>query len=134
MDAANVKKLRAILTLHFAMIAVLTAMLVSYGSGSVFLPLFMMTVCAIAFVLVDSLEKFALNRWGVFLAMTVGTAFAIGSYIYNTFWQPSESGQLQAIAGLLVYPEAVLFLQRKNLRVFEQLAISCCWKSWLRHL
>ncbi|MDX1930881.1 MAG: DUF3488 and transglutaminase-like domain-containing protein [Pirellulaceae bacterium] len=121
------KKLRAIMTLHFAMIAILTAMLVSYGSGSVFLPLFIMSVCVIAFVVVDSLELFALNWWGVFVAMTAGTAFAVGSYLYNTFGLttgiPSESGQLQAIAGLLVYPEAVLFMQRKNLRVFEQLAI-----------
>jgi len=123
MDAANVKKLRAIMTLHFAMIAVLTAMLVSYGSGSVFLPLFIMIACAAAFVLVDAMELFALNRVGIFLAMTAGTVFAIGSYIYNTFSVPSESGQLQAIAGLLVFPQAVLFMQRKNLRVFEQLAI-----------
>jgi protein-glutamine gamma-glutamyltransferase len=123
MDAANVKMLRSVMTIHFAMIAALTAMLVSYGSGSVFLPLFIMTICIVAFVLVDSLELFALNRLGVFLAMTAGTVFAVGTYLYNTFSEPSESGQLQAIAGLLVYPEAVLFMQRKNLRVFEQLAI-----------
>ncbi len=123
MDAVNVKKLRSIMTLHFAMIAILTAMLVSYGSGSVFLPLFIIVACVAAFVLVDSMELFALNRWGIFIAMTAGTVFAIGSYIYNTFRVPSESGQLQAVAGLLVFPEAVLFMQRKNLRVFEQLAI-----------
>ena len=123
MDASKVKKLRAILTLHFALIAVLTATLVSYGSGSVFLPLFILIVCVVGFLIVDSLEWFALNRFGVFIGMTTGTAFAVGSYAYNTFSIASESGQLQAIAGLLVFPEAVLFMQRKNLRVFEQLAI-----------
>ncbi len=123
MDAVKVKRLRSIMTLHFAMIAILTAMLVSYGSGSIFLPLFIMIVCAVAFVIVDSLELFALNRLGVFLAMTAGTTIAIGSYLYYTIAEPTESGQLQAIAGLLVFPEAVLFMQRKNLRVFEQLAI-----------
>ena len=123
MEAAYVKSLRAIITLHFALIAVLTAMLVSYGSGSVFLPLFIMIVCVAGFVFVDSLERFALNRIGVAVAMTAGTVFAIASYLYSTFSDPSESGQLHAIAELLIFPEAVLFMQRKNLRVFEQLAI-----------
>lgn len=123
MDTANVKRLRATITLHFAMIAILTAMLVSNGSGSVFLPMFIMVACVAAFVLVDSMELFALNRLGIFLGMTAGTVSAIASYSYNTFAAPSESGQLQAIAGLLVFPEAVLFMERKNLRVFEQLAI-----------
>lgn len=123
MDATNIKRLRSILTLHFAIIAVLTAMLVSYGSESVFLPLFILVVCVVAFVVVDSLELFALDRVGVFIGMTVGTVYAVASYLYNAFQVSSESGQLQAIAGLLIFPEAVLFLQRKNLRVFEQLAI-----------
>ncbi len=122
-DATNIKQLRAILTLHFAVIAVLTAMLVSYGSDSVFLPLFILVVCVTAFVLVDSLERFELNRTGVFIGMTLGTVYAIGTYLYNAFQVHSETGQLQAIAGLLIFPEAVLFMQRKNLRVFEQLAM-----------
>ena len=98
-------------------------MLVSYGSESVFLPLFILVVCVVAFIVVDSLEVFALNRVGVFIGMTIGTVYAIASYLYNAFSIASESGQLQAIAGLLIFPEAVLFLQQKNLRVFEQLAI-----------
>lgn len=123
MDASNVKSLRGLITLHFALIAVVSAMLVSYGSGSVFLPLFILVVCVLGFVLVDTLELFALNRISVAIGMTAGTAFAVGSYLVNTIPTARESGQLQAIAGLLVFPEAVLFLQRKNLRVFEQLAI-----------
>ncbi len=98
-------------------------MLVSYGSNSLFLPLFMMIVCVTAFIVVDSLEVFALDRVGVFIGMTVGTVYAISSYLYHSFYILSESGQLQAIAGLLIFPEAVLFLQRKNLRVYEQLAM-----------
>ncbi len=98
-------------------------MLVSYGSNSLFLPLFMLIVCVTAFIVVDSLELFELNRVGVFIGMTAGTAYAISSYLYYSFYILSESGQLQAVAGLLIFPEAVLFLQRKNLRVYEQLAI-----------
>ena len=64
-----------------------------------------------------------MGRIGSYFGMVVATAISIGNYIYSACYVPSESGQLMAIAGLLVYPEAVLFLQRKNLRIFEQLAI-----------
>ncbi len=123
MDPIDAKHLRSRLTLHFAVLAVLTAMLVSYGSGSFFLPAFIFVVCVFGFFVVDLLELFALNRVGVFIGMTIGTTVAIANYIYSAFYAPSESGQLHSVAGLLIFPEAVLFLQRKNLRVFEQLAI-----------
>lgn len=123
MDSKKVRRLRTLLSLHFAIIAVLTTMLVSNGSGSVFLPVFILLISAVSLVVVDVTDWFGLDRVGIFLGMTVGTGVAIGNYIYSTLYEPSESGQLYAVAGLLVFPEAVLFLQRKNLRVFEQLAI-----------
>ncbi len=123
MDQDRIDRMRTLLSIHMAVIAVLTAMLVSTGSGSIFLPLFIFIVSATSIVVVDSLGWVALNRWGIFIGMTAGTGIAIGNYIYSTLYVPSESGQLHAVAGLLVYPEAVLFWQRKNLRVFEQLAI-----------
>ena len=123
MDLAAVKRLRCTLTLHFAVIACLTAMLVATGTQSYFLPLFIFFVSLAAFIFVDRLEWFELGRVGTYIGMLLATVFSIGSYFYSAFSVPSESGQLLAIAGLLVYPEAVLFLQAKNLRVFEQLAV-----------
>ncbi|RMF43929.1 MAG: transglutaminase domain-containing protein [Planctomycetota bacterium] len=123
MDREAVKRLRRNLTLHFAVIAGLTAMLVASGTHSLFLPLLIITVCIVAFVFVDLLEWFHLGLLGSCLGMTTATGIAVASYIYSTFIVPSESGQLMAVAGLLVYPEAVLFLQRKNQRVYEQLAV-----------
>lgn len=123
MDLTKVKQLRRSLTLHFAIIAWLTAMLVATGSGSIFLPMFIFFVSLGAFVFVDQLEWFELGRIGTYIGMTAATSIAVASYIYSAFYVPSESGQLMAVAGLLVYPEAVLFLQRKNLRIFEQLAV-----------
>ncbi len=123
MDLDAVKRLRCTLTLHFAVIASLTAMLVATGSQSYFLPILIFFVSFTAFVFVDRLEWFELGRIGSYVGMLVATAFSIGSYLYNAFSIQSESGQLMAIAGLLVYPEAVLFLQSKNLRVYEQLAV-----------
>ncbi len=123
MDLEAVKRLRRSLTLHFAVIACLTAMLVATGSQSYFLPVFIFCVSVTALVFVDWLEWFEIGRIGSYVGMLAATAFSMVTYFYNAFTVPSESGQLLAIAGLLVYPEAVLFFQRKNLRVYEQLAV-----------
>lgn len=123
MDLSQVKELRRSLTLHFAIIAWLTAMLVATGTGSIFLPLLIICVSLAAYIFVDTLEWFELGRIGSYLGMSTATAIAVASYIYSAFYAESESGQLMAVAGLLVYPEAVLFLQKKNIRIYEQLAV-----------
>lgn len=123
MTTIVLKDLRCSLTLHFAIIAWLTAMLVATGSGSYFLPVFIFCVSTAAYIFVDRLEWFELGRVGSYVGMLAATIFSVGSYFYSSFSVPSESGQLAAIAGLLVYPEAVLFLQRKSLRVYEQIAV-----------
>lgn len=119
MITTTLKDLRCSLTLHFAILAWLTAMLVATGSGSYFLPVFIFCVSTAAYIFVDRLEWFELGRVGSYVGMLVATVFSL----YSAFSASSESGQLAAIAGLLVYPEAVLFLQRKSLRVYEQIAV-----------
>ncbi len=121
-DLEKVKELQRTLTLHFAILAVLTAMLVATGSNSVFLPVFICLVATFAYIFVDKFEWIELGRIGSYFGMTAATATAVVSYVYSVI-NESESGQLMAVSGLLVYPEAVLFLQRKNLRIFEQLAV-----------
>ncbi|MCA9160836.1 MAG: hypothetical protein KDA72_21040, partial [Planctomycetales bacterium] len=114
MELDVLKSLRCSLTLHFAVIAWLTATLVATGSGSYFLPVLIFCVSITAYIFVDRLEWFELGRIGSYVGMLAATAFSVGSYLYSAFSIQSESGQLAAIAGLLVYPEAVLFLQRKS--------------------
>ncbi|MEZ6137493.1 MAG: DUF3488 and transglutaminase-like domain-containing protein [Pirellulaceae bacterium] len=123
MDIERVKRLRHTLSLHFVLLACLTAMLVASGSGTFFLPLLVFVVSVAGYLLVDKLEWFELGRIGSYFGMTLATCIAVASYIYSVFVIQSETGQLAAVAGLLIYPECVLFLQRKNLRVYEQLAI-----------
>ncbi|QDV26173.1 transglutaminase TgpA family protein [Aureliella helgolandensis] len=123
MDISKVKLLRRSLSLHFAIIAWLTAMLVATGTGSFFLPILIFFVSLSAYIFVDTLEWFEVGRIGSYLLMTIATTIALGGYIYSAFYASSEAGQLLAVASLLVYPEAVLFLQKKNLRIFEQLAV-----------
>ena len=122
MDQARVKKLRCKLSFHLAVIACLTAMLVATGTGTLFLPAFIFCVCLIAYIGVDRMEWFELGQISAAFGMVAATGTAVICWVYSTIYK-SESGQLLAVAGLLVYPEAVLFLQRKNLRIFEQLAV-----------
>lgn len=123
MDHRNIDRLRQLLTLHFVVIAFLTAILVSFGSESLFLPIFILVFSIVGLIVVDVWHRFELGPIGVFLGMSLGTLFSIGSYLYSTIYTESSSGQLHAVASLLVFPEAVLFLQRKNLRVYEQMAM-----------
>lgn len=123
MNHAHLKELRRNLTLHFAVIAWLTAMLVASGSGGYYLPVLIFVMSLIGFIFVDTLGWFELGRVGSYVAMSIATCLAIGSYIYSVQVTDSEAGQLAAVAGLLIYPECVLFLQGKSLRVYEQLAI-----------
>lgn len=123
MDHTRIKTLRKTLTFHFAIIAWLTAMLVATGSGSYFLPVFILVFSVGALIFVDTLEWFELGQIGSYIGMSIATLVAVGSWVVNLWGDQSEGGQLTAVAGLLVYPEAVLFLQRKSLRVFEQLAV-----------
>ncbi len=123
MDPKRIKGLRCSLTLHFAILAWLTAMLVASGSDSYLLPTLIFFVSLCGFIFVDSLQWFELGRIGSYVGMSIVTCIAIGGYLYSVLVVESESGQLAAVAGLLVYPECVLFLQRKTLRIYEQLAI-----------
>jgi len=123
MDLELIKQLRRNLTLHFAVIAWLTAMLIATASGGYHLPAVVFVASLCGFIFVDTLGWFALRKTGSYVGMTVATVVAIGSYIYSVFVSNSEAGQLVAVAGLLIYPECILFLQRKSLRVYEQLAI-----------
>lgn len=122
MDLNRVKRLRLNLSAHFSIIACLTAMLVATGSGTYFLPVFILLVTVAAFLFVDCLEWFELKSIGSAVGMILATGVAITTYVVSVF-NDSESGQLLAVAGLLVYPEAVLFLQKKTLRIYEQLAV-----------
>lgn len=123
MDLQRVKRLRRILTLHFSVIAFITAILVANnGSGDIFLPSLIFLVCTSAFVLVDWLETFYLGKVGSYIGMAIATLIALVSLVFSAF-SGVESRELMSVASLLIYPQCVLFFQKKSLRVFEQLAI-----------
>lgn len=123
MDIQRVKRLRRVLTLHFSAIAFITSILVANnGTGSIFLPALIFLVATSGFVLVDLLEVFYLGQLGSYVGMGIATVIALISLGISAF-NGVESDELMSVASLLIYPQCILFFQKKSLRVFEQLAI-----------
>ena len=123
MEPQHLERLRNRLTRYFAVIACLTSVLVANSSsGSIFLPGLVLLVTVTSYVLVEWKKVFHIDRLGSYVGMSLATVIALTSLMVNVF-RGSEAGQLTAVAGLLIYPQCVLFFQRKSIRVFEQLAI-----------
>ncbi len=123
MDPKRIQRLRIFLTAHFATIACLTsALFATKSSSQLFLPALVFLVTASSLILVDILEVFHLGRTGSYIGMGIATLVAILTLAMSVLRQ-SEGGEFMAVASLLIYPQCVLFFQKKSLRVFEQLAI-----------
>lgn len=128
----QIARVRRLVTFHLVTLAFLTACLVAPMSsqlshdgqsvGSVFLPLLVLVVGVSSLIFVDILEWFSLHHILAYCFMVLGTVLSL----YDYFWgagNGSASGQLLAIASLLIYPEIVIMLQKKSMRLFEQMAI-----------
>lgn len=111
---------RRLVTAHLVVLAFLTATLVAAGSNSAFLPLLVLVVGTSSLLFVDWFEWFSLHHVLAYLGMMAGTVMALSDYFFAS---GNSSEQLYAIASLLIYPEIVIMLQRKNMRLFEQMAI-----------
>lgn len=116
----QIVRVRRLVTLHLVLLAFLTATLVATGSGSVFLPLLVLVVGVSSLLFVDWFEWFSLHHALAYIGMVLGTVFALIDYFSG---EGSTAAQLHAIASLLIYPEIVIMLQRKNMRLFEQMAM-----------
>ncbi|MGN6137216.1 MAG: transglutaminase TgpA family protein [Aureliella sp.] len=112
---------RRLVTVHLVLLAFLTATLVATGSNSAFLPLLVLVVGTSSLIFVDLLEWFSLHHVLAYVGMIAGTLLALSDYFWNA--GSDTSRQLYSIASLLIYPEIVIMLQRKNMRLFEQMAI-----------
>ncbi|MBX3421556.1 MAG: DUF3488 domain-containing protein [Pirellulaceae bacterium] len=123
MEPQRVQRIRRYLTQRFSVIAILTSVLVANGgSGSLFLPVLVVLVTVSAYVLVDWLGVVHLGRTGSFVGMALATLVAMATLVVSVY-RDFQSVQLLAVASLLIYPQCVLFYQKKSLRVYEQLSI-----------
>ena len=117
----QIVRVRRLVTLHLALLAFLTATLVAAGTDSAFLPLLVLMIGISSLLFVDWLEWFSLHHTLAYAGMVLGTLLALGDYFRNS--GGDSSAQLYSIATLLIYPEIVIMLQRKSMRLFEQMAV-----------
>jgi transglutaminase-like putative cysteine protease len=113
-----IEKFRWYLAIHFAILGVMTAFLVSIDEGTLRLPMLVGIVAITSLVFTDRLEWFQLHRYLGYIGMILGAVLAL-----SNFFTPTDSGRLYSIATMLAYAEIVLYLQKKTQRIFEQLGV-----------
>lgn len=113
-----IEKFRWYLAIHFAILGVMTAFLVSIDEGSLQLPMLMVIVTVTSLIFTDRLEWFQLHRYVGYIGMLLAAGLALLNFNAST-----DSGRLYSIGTMLAYAEIVLYLQKKTQRIFEQLGV-----------
>lgn len=113
-----IEKFRWYLSIHFAVLGIMVAFLVSIEQGTSQLPVLVGTVAIASLIFTDRLEWFQLHRYLGYIGMILGAVLALSNFL-----APSDAGRLYAIATMLAYAEIVLYLQKKTQRIFEQLGV-----------
>lgn len=115
------RTVEAKLDVYFAVLACLCGLTFSGVADLEAIPFVAIFFALFGLVFVDLLKWFSLPPAMAYVALA-GIAF----YTLNRFVPSSASSsepQMTAVAELLVYVQAVLMLQRKNRRIYEQLAV-----------
>ncbi len=110
------------LKLYFASLSCLGGLVLSSGSDNESIPVIAVFFSIFGFLFVDYLQLFALPPIAAYAAMAVAAFYCV-----SDFADLDEPGnhQMTAVAQLLVFVQAILMLQRKSRRIFEQLGVFC---------
>jgi transglutaminase-like putative cysteine protease len=111
-------KLERIVQIHIAGLAIVGAVLLGMGQDNTMLPLLAVFAAVTSVIFTDTLHWFHLNR-----SVANGLALLALFFSLTDFMQANTRSQLLAIAHLLIYLQIVLFYQRKNDRLYWQLAV-----------
>ena len=110
------------LKLYFAILSCLGGLVLSVGNGGESIPVIAIFFAVFGYLFVDWLELFALPTIAAYAAMAVAALYCISDF--SNLDSPGNR-QMAAVAQLLVFVQAILMLQRKNRRIFEQLGVFC---------
>ena len=110
------------LKLYFAILTVLGAFVLAVGNDGAVIPVIAIFFAIIGYVFVDVLKLFSLPATAAHIAMALAAIFCIVDF---TDGDPAGPRQLLAVSHLLVIVQAILMMQQKSKRIFEQLAIFC---------
>jgi transglutaminase-like putative cysteine protease len=110
------------LKLYFAMLSCFGGLVLAVGQDTESIPVIAVFFSIFGYIFVDWLKLFALPPIAAYAAMALAAVYAV-----SDFADLSEPGnhQMIAVAQLLVFVQAILMLQRKSRRIFEQLGVFC---------
>ena len=110
------------LKLYFAVLSCLGGLVLAAGSDSGVLPAIAIFAAVFGYLFVDLFELFALPPIAAYAAMGLAALFCVSDF---TEMSTPGNHQMIAVAQLLVFVQAILMLQRKSRRIFEQLGVFC---------
>ncbi len=115
-------RLASRLKLYFAILTCLSGLVLSTGSDGDSIRFVAIFFAIFGYLFVDRLELFALPPIAAYAAMAVAAFYCVGNF--SDLDSPGNR-QMTAVAELLVFVQAILMLQRKSRRIFEQLGVFC---------
>jgi len=116
------------LKLYFALLTGLGGLILATSSESPATPMIAVFFAVFGYVFVDWLRIFALPPVAAYAAMAVTAVYCTSDFLPiagATGYQGGSDKALSSVAQLLVMVQAVLMLQKKNRRIFEQLGVFC---------
>ncbi len=121
---ATASRLKTRLNVHFAIATCLSSLTLSGNPDIEMLPVIACFFAIIGLVFVDLLRWFALPPTAAYISLGAIALYSIGQFTELGFGLADDK-QMELVAELLVLVKAVLMLQQKNRRIYEQLAIFC---------
>lgn len=114
-------------SLLFAIATSLAALTLAGNPDTELLPVIACFFAAVGFVFVDWLKWFSLPPTAAYLSLGAIAMYSVTRFplLWGEDMSVADDMQMVLVAELLVMVQAVLMLQRKNRRIFEQLAIFC---------
>ncbi|MDA9857084.1 DUF3488 and transglutaminase-like domain-containing protein [Rubripirellula sp.] len=110
------------LQFYFAAVSCLSGLVLATGSDTDSIPIIAVFFSLFGYVFVDYLRLFALPPIAAYAAMAVAALYSVSHF---ADLDAPGNHQMVAVAQLLVFVQAILMLQRKSRRIFEQLGVFC---------
>lgn len=110
------------LKLYFAMLSCLGGLVLSAGDESHSLSVIAVFFAVFGYLFVDWLQLFALPPIAAYALMALAALYCVSDF---ADLDSPGNHQMIAVAQLLVFVQAILMLQRKSRRIFEQLGVFC---------
>jgi transglutaminase-like putative cysteine protease len=110
------------LKLYFACLSCLGGLVLAAGTDNASIPVIAVFFAIFGYVFVDVLQLFALPPIAAYAAMAVAALYSVSDFAEL---DAPGNQQMEAVAQLLVLVQAILMLQKKSRRIFEQLGVFC---------